>query len=161
MNSDGKIYITISDTRDGGKGKGGVNAAESKTEEDNELVQFWAKEKLLNTVRSLASTTTDYAINNIGNFTGNYIQQTVINNTLHTANSLKNIGLSTLAGFRFAGLYGGIFSAAISVINSAASSTLAIHTAMVSNRKINYEIEQLRDRAGMNVYKDGSRGTEN
>ena len=36
-----------------------------------------------------------------------------------------------------------------------------MNSLMIANKKVNYEIAQVRDRAGLNSTLDGSRGTEN
>lgn len=164
MSSDGKIYIVITDKRPEGEGGSVIQSQSSSVQQEkNEyaLIDHWAKGKLINEVKSLSRSAVMYSLNNIGNFTGNYIMQTQVNNTISNLSSLANIGVSAIAGAKMFGIPGAIIAGSLAIINSNVSSALHIHSLRVENRKINYEIEQLRDRAGLNTTLDGSRGTEN
>lgn len=157
MNSDGKIYIIVTDKLPTGSGNNVVNQKEN----NDDLINHWAKDRLIDTTKSIIKSSVNYSLTNIGNFTGDYITQTKINNTIHNLNVLKGIGLGAIAGFKYGGAVGAVIGASLSVINSGVSSVEMIHSNRVQNRKTNYDIEQLRNRAGLNTLLDWSRGTEN
>lgn len=161
--NDGKIYIIVTDKLPGGKGETTPEKPKKKEEEtsDNSLLMHWARDSLINTAKQTVNKAIDYSLNNIGNFTGNYIAQTHINNLRSNLHTLTSIGESAFAGFMFAGPVGAVISTSLAVLNTGTSSLFQIHSNLVANRKTNYEIEQLRNRSGMNTLLDGSRGTEN
>ena len=161
MNSDGKIYIIVTDKLPDGSSGQIVNNTKKSEESDDELFAHWARDKIINTTKNIINSSVNYGITNIGNFTGDYITQTKINNAMHNLNALKSIGLGAVAGFKVGGIYGAVIGASLSVINSSVSSIEMIHSNRVQNKKTNYEIEQLRNRAGLNTLLDWSRGTEN
>lgn len=162
--TDGKIYIVITDKRPEGEGGSVIQSQSSNIQQEKkntELLNHWARGKLINEVKSLSKTAVMYSLNNIGNFTGDYITQTQVNNTISNLSSLASIGMSTIAGAKLFGPVGALVTGTLALVNQGVSSALNIHSLRVENRKINYEIEQLRDRAGLNTTLDGSRGTEN
>ena len=165
-NSNGKLYITISDER----GVGGAaisgnvdnglinNNPELK---DGNLATRYAEHELFHLVKQAAQQAVNFQLSNIGNFTGNYIRQEEVNQLRQGASDIMNIGTSTFAGFATAGPIGavaGFVAGATSVISGAIYSDLS---AKVSYAKTNFSISQLRERAGLNATYDGSRGTEN
>ena len=163
--NDGKIYIIVTDKLPDGKGEPAPETSKKKEEEtsDNSLLMHWARDSLINTVKQTVNTSIHYAISNIGNFTGDYMTQRQVNNAIHNINSLKSIGSTALAGFVASGgnPIGAVIGASLAVVNQTISSIFEITSNSISNKKVNYEIEQLRDRSGMNTLLDGSRGTEN
>lgn len=163
MTNDGKIYIVITDKAPAEAGGNAVRNTSSnkKNEEQDTLFNHWARNHILSTVKNAGKQAINYSINNIGNFTGNYMTQTHVNEALNNIGGLMNIGATALAGFNIAGPIGAIVGASLGVINQSVSSVLSINTRMIENNKTNYEIEQLRIRAGLNGLYDGSRGTEN
>jgi len=165
MTNDGKIYIVITDTAPSGTTVSApINSnteSHAKKEEKNNLLNHWAKNRILSTTKSIGSQAVLYSFHNIGNFTGDYITQAKVNESLEIVSSLAGIGMSAIAGFSVGGPIGAVIGASLDVINRTVSSAFSINTRMVENRKTNYEIEQLRIRAGLNSILDGSRGTEN
>ena len=163
MSNDGKIYIYITDKAPNDSKGGVINNSGNKAEKKNEndLFSHWARNRLINTTRSLISNCVDYSLSNVGNFTGDYITQAKINDTLSNINALSSIGMSALSGFAVGGFAGAIMGATLGAINTGVSSALNIKTQMVANSKTNYEIARLRERAGLNTLLDGGRGTEN
>lgn len=162
MSADGKIYIVITDKMPaGGTPQTPTPTQPNQSDEKEGLFAHWARTQILNTARKTAMTAVTYSMSNIGNFTGDYITQTHVNDSIANLRSFLRLGASTLAGFKVGGPIGAVVGATIGVVNETISSFTTIHSAMVQNRKTNYEIEQLRNRAGLNATLDGSRGTEN
>lgn len=167
MNADGKIYIVITDKMPDGA-RSGLGSAPTQDGDRSdgpggELLKHWARDRVISTTKHAATSYVMYTLENIGNFTGDYITQTHINDSISNLKGIMGIGSAALAGFTVTGgnPIGAVIGATLSVINTGVSSIERIHSARVQNRKVNYEIEQLRDRVGMNAVLDGSRGTEN
>lgn len=163
MNTDGKIYIIVTDKMPSGEGKVPAPTSQSsgKSANDNGIVQHWARSQLIGTVKNIASKELMFSYNHIGDFTGDYITQTQVNNNLSNASALMGIGMGALAGFKVGGPLGAVIGASLSLLNSSISSSHEIRLNLLQNKKTNYEIEQLRIRSGLNALLDGSRGTEN
>lgn len=162
MNADGKIYIIVTDKLPGGTPTPTPTAqGQGQNKEDVGLFAHWARGRLLSTAKSIAIQSVNYSLANIGNFTGDYITQTHINETLSNIRGFAGIGMAALAGFKVAGPMGAAVGAVLGTVNATVSSAFQINTQRVQNSRVNYEIEQLRNRAGMNPLMDGSRGTEN
>ena len=167
MNADGKIYIVITDKLPGSApGPSPVPTTPSDTNKEggndsNSLFAHWARQRLIDSIKSTAMSAVRYTISNIGNFTGDYIAQTHVNDSIANLNGFKSVGLSILAGAKYGGPIGAVVGGALGIINQTTSSLLQMHSQWVQNSKVNYEIAQLRDRVGMNATIDGSRGTEN
>lgn len=162
MNSDGKIYIVITDKMPADSTPMPEDGSGQKEKKDeNSLFAHWAREKLISEVRQIATSSINYSLSNVGNFTGDYITQTHINQGREALNALVGIGSAAIAGFKIGGVYGAIIGASLAIVNQTVQAVQSTHSAMVANRRVNYEIEQLRARSGLNVYLDGSRGTEN
>lgn len=158
--TDGKIYIIVTNKLPGGVGPGPGPKPPEKEKKDEDLFSHWAKNRLLDLGKSLAKKAVIYPLSNIGNFTGNYVAQTQVNNSLSIMNSLVGVGTAILAGSKY-GPAGAIIAGSIAVINETVSYSFQSISNWVENQKINYNIAQLRDRSGMNATLDGSRGTEN
>lgn len=167
MNADGKIYIVITDKLPGGTqpspGSAPTQGGDRSDGPGGELLKHWARDRLINTAKHAAVSSVMYTLENIGNFTGDYITQTHVNDSISNLKGIIGIGSAALSGFLVTGgnPIGAVLGATLSVINTGVSSIERIHSVRVQNRKVNYEIEQLRDRVGMNAVLDGSRGTEN
>lgn len=162
MNADGKIYIIVTDKMPNGQTPTpeGADTQQSNGEKDG-LFGHWAKNRLLGLVKQTATQSVMYTLNNIGNFTGDYMTQQHVNDSLHTLNSLMGIGTAAIAGAKYGGPWGALIGATLAVVQQGVSSGFQIWSNMVQNRKTNYEIAQLRSRAGLDASLDGSRGTEN
>lgn len=161
--TDGKIYIYVTDKMPEtvGATTKATAGGSSKDKQDSELLSHWARAKLLGTMKGVATSCVNYSLNNIGNFTGDYITQTNVDNALNNLNNIANIGLTALAGFKIAGPIGAVIGGSLALINSGVNSALNIRSMQIANNKINYEIQQLKVRSGLNTLLDGSRGTEN
>jgi len=160
MTADGKIYIIITDKLPSGGGDAVINEPEKK-DKKTDLFEHWAANKIIETVKQTATSAVTYQLSNIGNFTGDYITQTHVNDTLKAVNALVSIGTSAIAGAKVGGVWGAVIGATLQTVNLGVQSALNIHTQRLENNKTNYEIAQLRARSGLNPLLDGSRGTEN
>lgn len=160
MAEDGKIYIVITDERGkaGDPGLDTIPSDDSKKEKKSGL--DYAKHRFFNFVESQAKQFVMYNINNVGNFTGDYIAQRKIQETVQFASILGNIGMATIAGAKY-GAPGAIAGFTIAIAGTAINAGLSEYSQWISNRKINYSIDRLRERSGLNQSLDGSRGTEN
>lgn len=161
--ADGKIYITISDTRKGGSGDIPSPEAEEKKkkEKENPLAKF-AQHKFFNFIESQTKQAVNYTINNIGNFTGDYVKQQHIQDTMNIANSLISIGSAAAAGLTYSGgsIYGALIGAGIAVISQGINYGQQYAAGYQENARQNRDVAQLRTRAGLNSTNNGSRGTD-
>lgn len=162
MKSDGKIYIIVTDKLPAG-GDTPTPGDKKKTEKksDEDMFEHWARDRLLSEVKQLATTAVNYSISNIGNFTGDYIAQTHINDALRGVRGFVSIAASTAAGFKVGGPWGAVIGFSLGLVSESVSSAMQIHSNRVETNKMNYEIAQLRQRVGLNTALDGSRGTQN
>lgn len=165
MTNDGKIYIIVTD-KIPSENQASINNNQivnnTPTKQSGNLLKHWAQNNMIDLVKSTVNKAIMYQLSNVGNFTGNYMAQTHINNALSNLSSLTSIGTSALSGFLVTGSpIGALMGASLSLINSSVNGALNMNTLMIQNRQTNYEIAQLRDRAGLNSLKDNSRGTEN
>ena len=151
-----KLYITISDKR--GEDSNG-NSAKEKEKESDTLGRY-AEHEVFHLLKSTASKTINYSISNIGNFTGDYITQRKVNMCKDAIDSAMTIGMSMIAGSKF-GPVGTAVGFVVGVASEVTGSVFEDISNRAENRKTNYNIEQLRDRVGLNTKLDGSRGTEN
>ena len=158
--SDGKIYITISDTRTGEVIKGTdiiVPEKKKSNTEENEL-QNYVMHQFRNLITQQAKNMVNYSLGNIGNFTGDYNAQREVNFSL----SALNVGSSIIAG-AFAGLkvtgspVGAIVGAATVATSQAINFGLKLKSEQVALNKQNYNIQQLRQLSGLDGLTNGSR----
>lgn len=161
MNADGKIYIIVTDKLPGGTSPvPEPQEPEGNGKEKEGALQHFARRRALNTLRSLAINSANYAISNIGNFTGDYETQADVQNAISAVRSFVSIGMSAMAGFKLGGPWGAVIGATLEIANQGVNylgTQISMH---IQNQKTNYSLEQLRNRAGLNTLRDGSRGTE-
>ena len=160
--SDGKIYITISDRRgEPDTPTPSVPGTEKKEKKDkNDLFTHWAKNQLIGEVKQLANTAVTFGISNYGNFTGDFQAQRDIDAAMGIMSNISSIVMGGVAGSTF-GPAGSIIGIAIATTNVAVNKGLSLYTEALNRRRTNREIDILRQRAGLDVLLDGSRGTEN
>jgi len=166
MNNDGKIYIIITDDRNGGKAPGlqpnviqTTSSSGSSNSSGSNMVLSYAAHKFFGLIESEAKSTMLFSLHNVGNLTGDYIEQKDINRGLQSLNFLSSIGTAAIAGTTTFGPIGGIIAATVVTASKIFSSLRENRLNIIENNKVNYSIEQLRARAGLNVLTDGSRGT--
>lgn len=100
----------------------------------------------------IAKQSINYALNNVGVNTGNYVLQEQINNAMDVVSDVATIGL----GFGAGGIVGGLIAIA-GVTTKTVFSEISRNTAI---RHENLRNDYLLARSG-NSAKNGSRGTEN
>lgn len=165
---EGKIYITISDTRNGGNGGGGETPTPSPTpstatgtsgEKEPNLLGDFIKHKFYNMVQEQAKQLVNYSIGNIGNFTGDYQVQREVETGVKVANIGVNLATTFAGGFIATGgnIVGGIAAVGFMVASQTINFALQETANRVSNRNQNYNIEQLRNISGLDALTNGGR----
>lgn len=158
MEENGKIYITISDKRtdgsgiggDGGSGRNGYSGTTSQKSGKGQFASYLLH-KTLDFAKNEAMNMINYSINNIGNFTGNFVGQRHIQQTIQGAKMLGNIAMATASG--------GWVGLVVSVASQATNIGLSEYQQYFENRRLNHNIDMLRNLSGLNQLSDGSRGT--
>lgn len=160
--NDGKIYITISDRRFGSNVVE-ADAQNKADKEKNKESQFgnWVVHQFFSLVKNQALNNVNFAINNIGNFIGDYQAQREAQTTMSVINELMGFGTAVVAGAKIGGVPGAIAATTIYGINKAISTAQTYQLIDVQQKQTNYLITQLKNRSGLNTRLDGSRGTEN
>ena len=163
MANDGKIYITISDRRFG------QNKAEAdeqnkidrqkQTDTEPEYSKY-IKHRFRNLVEAQVKQAVNYAIGNIGNFTGDYIKQQQVTDAKEVISFFVNLGTAVAAGAQIAGGAGAAFAIATVLAGTAVSAAEKNYSAWDETSKQNRAIAQLRTRAGLNSTNNSSRGTD-
>lgn len=164
MADDGKIYITISDKRFG-QNKAEADEQnkidkEKKTDGESAFDKY-INHQVMHLARQQVTKFVHFSLGNIGNFTGDYVTQQRVNDLIASAQGFINIGTATIAGAKAGGWVGAIIGFVVGTVTEVASSAYSTYEKLINNKKTNYQIEQLRERAGLNALLDGSRGTEN
>lgn len=167
--ADGKIYIIITDklpqdTPGPGPGPAPTpsgNPSSSSGGNKNNIILDYAAHQFFNLIKETTTKIINYQLNNVGNFTGDYITQRHINFARGNLNVLVGIGGAAVAGFKYGGPWGALIAATVATVATGVSGALDYNTNLIQNTKTNYAIAQLRERSGLNSLKDGSRGTEN
>lgn len=154
-NKDGKIYITISDKRDGG-GEGD-KSSELTTPKKNSLAKFTTA-KLADEIMMLAKKSIDIAINNVGFLEGNYLEQKNIQGCMNVLNSIASIGQSAALGFLATGSpIGAVIGAGINTITQVVNVSYELFKLDVENKRQNHSIDMLRIRSGLDSTTNNSR----
>lgn len=167
MANDGKIYIIITDQRPGGNQSGGSgstvinNNTTTNQNQSSNMVSSYVAHKFYDFMIQEVKQIINYQLNNYGNFTGDYQTQRHINSARQGLNFGLGLGGAVATGAMQAGPIGAATAAIVYIGSYTINTVLDYNLNMLENRKTNYEISQLRDRVGLNVLKDGSRGTEN
>ena len=167
MNSDGKIYIIVTDKLpDGGSGQITNVQSGSKTNISDknmvsEAVDVWAVNNIMSTLKHIATREAMNQVSNYGNFTGDYITQQHINNSMSALSGLKSIGKAAVSGALFGGAIGAVIGVSLATVDNLNKNIIETRNNILSNNKQNYEISQLKNRTGLNSNINWSRGTEN
>lgn len=157
--SDGKIYITISDTRYG-SGGGVSSDTPGATENDDKesVLSKYARHRFFNMIESNAKQFVNYSVNNIGNFTGNYQAQRDAQATLSAANFLINLGTSMYAGAKMTKSWvGAVVAGAITIAQTGINFGYQMYSDILENKRTNRNIDIMRTRLGLEGLTDGSR----
>jgi len=156
--SDGKIYITISDTRTG-EVLGGTNIQvpkAPKSENNENVLKDFAKHQFFNLIESEAKQMVNYSLSNIGNFTGDYNAQREVNFGLSALGFVRSLGMGAIAGAQY-GPVGAAIGVGVMAISQTINFGLQLHSQNLEIRKQNYSINQLRQLSGLDGLTNGSR----
>ena len=156
-----KLYITISDKRKEGDGKPTPQPNTNPQDDETSIFQRYAEHQLFSMIKNQSIKAVNYQISNIGNFTGDYISQRKVNEMKGAISTLMGIGMATYSGAKVGGGAGAVVGFVVGVSGVVINSVYENYSNLLENQKTNYSISQLRERAGLNTYTDGSRGTEN
>lgn len=154
-----ELYITISDNR---SADGSV--AKEKTKNGSffgDNLGKYVEHEAMHFVKQQVTQAVNYSLSNIGNFTGDYITQRRVNEIRKGVNTAIGIGMMTIAGAKTGGWIGAIIGFTIGVAGTVANEFYEHKSSLVEFKKQNLEISLLRQRAGLNTWYDGSRGTDN
>lgn len=162
-NQKNKLYITISDSRNGGGSDPDVvptDDGKDKKDKTSEVGKY-AEHELFHLVKQTTIKSVNFAISNIGNLSGDYITQRKVNEAKQAVSGLMNIGMATVGGAFAGGWVGAIVGFTVGMTTMIVDTTQNEIQNRIDNTKTNLEIASLRDRAGLNTVSDWSRGTEN
>lgn len=157
--SDGKIYITISDTRNG-SGSGvspDAPSIEKQSQDKDSVLAKYAQHRFFNFVEGQAKQFVNYSVSNIGNFTGSYQTQRDIQAMMSGASFLINLGTSIFAGLKMGGVPGAVIAGSIAVGSKLIDFGYQEYSEQFQNRKVNRNIDMMRRRLGLEGLTDGSR----
>lgn len=165
MANDGKIKIIITTGDVGGKpgepGTGDSNKEKEKDKKENSLGSY-IEHQFYNLIKEQAMNNINFAVNNIGNFTGDYQTQRTTSASISFVKKFINLGTAFAAGTKATGSpIGGVIAASVAAVGDMISLQQLWFTNQVEQKKANYEIAQIRNRSGLNSLTDGSRGTQN
>ena len=160
--NDGKIYITISDRRFGSNvaEADAQNKSDKKKDKESEFGS-WVVHQFFSLVKTQALNNVNFAISNIGNFTGDYQSQRDAQTAMSVINELMGFGTAVVAGAKIGGVPGAIVATTVYGINKAISTVQTYQLINLQQKQTNHTINQLQNRSGLNTRLDGSRGTEN
>lgn len=177
--SDGKLYITISDSRgSGGFGIGGSGLGQTGVggssrianagfgnEPSNELTkeEQFALHEAIHFLKAETMKVINYQISTYGQRSGDYIAQYNMQRAMGLASKGIGLGMSTYAGWKLSGgsPIGAAIGFGVGFLLSGTSTLQELENYKRSIRIQNNEISLLRTRAGLDSLVDGSRGTEN
>lgn len=156
MANDGKIYITISDTR-GGKGAGVSNDSDKKSDKKENTALKFARHKFFNFVENEARTIANYSISNIGNFTGDYMAQYEIQASIEMISFAVDLGMAAATGAKIGGGIGAAVAVGVELTAKGISKALSINSEIFEYKKINRNIDIMRERLGLEGLTNGGR----
>lgn len=155
--ADGKIYITISDERNGNGGIGSNGSNDTPTTKTTPFNQY-IQQQFNDLIKTQSQQVVNAALGNVGFLTGNYIAQRKINETISIANSLRTIGLMAYGGFKVSGtVAGAAVGGAFALVSLATSVIISDTKAHIEVNRTNQQIDRLRDISGLNNLTNGSR----
>lgn len=157
MASDGKLYIIVTDQLPGGTVP--LVPDQKKDKKDKDDLSSYVQHKFYDLIVSEAKQIAGFTINNIGNFTGNYLAQEQINNALQLLSLGTKLGMAAVAGSAF-GPAGSLVAVGVVAVGEYTSQTFQLILGYNENTRQNRMIDQLRARAGLNGTNNDSRGTD-
>lgn len=153
--ADGKIYITITDKP----------LSDNETEEEKEAkkkgktVGEYAMHQFMHLVKEQSQKVVNYAVSNIGYYTGNYQAQRDMESAISVGRSLIGLGEAYYAGLiaTKGAVAGGIVGLAVAGVSMAITKGLEVKRDIEDNRRQNVRVDRLRDISGLNGLTNGSR----
>lgn len=128
------------------------NASAVGTKSDSEKNKVSAKSIFAHQMVATAKQTMNYAVNNIGNFTGNYIMQSQIQNALDMVGDASTLVMGAVSS--------GAVGLAVAAVGIATKKTFEIVSSVRNDTLSERQRAYMMERSG-NATKNGSRGTEN
>ena len=157
MSADGKIYITISDTRTGEVLGGGNTTIPSTKKPKENIANDFFKHQFFNFIENEAKQMANYSLSNIGNFTGDYNAQRQVNFARSAINVATGLVTSAYMGFAVGGPIGTLIGDGISAASQVINFGLQLNSESIEIKKQNYNIQQLRQLSGLDGLTNGSR----
>ena len=157
--ADGKLYIIVTDQLPNGGGPLLPDQPKEKDKEKTNALGEFAQHQFFNLIERQTKQAVSYTLNNIGNFTGDYVAQQQVNNVMGVVQFAERVGLAAIAGAKYGG-WGSLIAAGIVVAGEAANQGMQFITGYFENKRQNRLSDQLRTRSGLNSVNNGSRGTE-
>lgn len=154
--NDGKIYITISDSRTGEVIKDTNISVAKKEDKEEKLFRDYVKHEFFNLIEKEARQMVNYSLGNIGNFTGDYNAQRAVNFGLSTTSVIRSIGMGALVGAKY-GPWGAVIGAGVVAASQVVNFGFQLHSQNLEIRKQNYNVRQLRQLSGLDGLTNGSR----
>ena len=161
MAKNDKLYIIITDKREESVATTPAPSDSAIQSNDDTAFGRYAEHEFFHLIKENINRGANFAINNIGNITGDYISQRGVNEAKQLASGLTGVAMSTIAGFKIGGQAGAIVGFIAGTASALSSSYFDYSQKTIDTAKANLEINELRSRAGLNTIYDGSRGTEN
>lgn len=159
--ADGKLYIIVTDQLPGGTGPLTPDKPSDTNKDRESALADFAKHKFFNLIENQAKQAVSYTISNIGNFTGDYLQQEQTSFAVQLISDGIDIANAAWAGAKLTGSpWGALIGAGVAVIGKTYNYGMQIYAGYMENVRQNKQIAQLRTRAGLNSTNNGSRGTE-
>lgn len=158
--NDGRLYITISKQKPSNKVSD--DSSGNGEAKDSVSLKTFAANQLANLITRETKKSLNYAISNVGTFTGDHRLQQDVQEAFAVGEAVSQVGMAFVSGTLLTeNPIGGLITATINVAGQITNYGLSEQQAIFAVKRNNYEIEQLRNVSGMNALKDGSRGTEN
>lgn len=159
MANDGKLYIIITDEAQGGGGPNPKPVPPRPTDEEKQKEQQYnfITHQFYNFIDGQAKQFVNYAINNIGNFTGNYQTQANVQTAMNLGKQMLGILSATAVGAAQGGAVGAIAGFLISAGSTVINYAYGDYSYGIEVKKQNRNTEELRKLSGLDSRTNGSR----
>lgn len=156
--NDGKLYIIITDEAQGGGGPNPTPKLKTADKEDIKEQQYnFVTHQFYNFIDSQAKEFVNYAINNIGNFTGNYQVQSNVQAAMNLGRQMLGTLSATIVGAAQGGLIGGIAGFLLGAGSTAINYAYSDYSYGIEIKKQNRYTNELRKLSGLDSRTNGSR----
>ena len=167
MNNNGKLYIIITDNPNIQSTQTTITKTTTTTTNTtrapitgstaDEIGLNFAAHQFYHFMQQEATQAVNWSISNIGNFTGDYLKQTNVQQVVSLGSKLVGIGMSVVAGAQAGGLIGALVTGTIAVAGTVINTALENKSNAFQVQKQNYEIEKLKELSGLNTLTNGGR----